>query len=206
MEKSSAHRRSLSVSGDYPKRSTEASPVKGGKSTTPKKDDPSPPPPLFISPALLSSPQALYAALLCTVRFDLLMSFNEAKLDRICMADPVHHFVWCMDACIKSKKIDRRHAIELASHLKRHRKRKASVDLPASELGLDQDTSEDWNPGLEEKGVGGGRKRASRGQRSSEKRAHSNDDEDATPKKTESPTVTNFERFASLFLSITKFL
>ncbi|VDM19888.1 unnamed protein product [Hydatigera taeniaeformis] len=132
------------------KKFTDSKSSKGGGQ---KKDEGFTSQHLFISPALLPAPQSLAAAFLCTFRFDLLMSFNEAKLDRICVTDPIHHFVWCMDACIKSKRIDRRHASELAVHLNRHRRHNPNRFILSSEVGLDQDTSEDWAPDLDERGV-----------------------------------------------------
>ncbi|KAH9282001.1 Negative elongation factor B [Echinococcus granulosus] len=160
----SATRRTVSTS-ECIKKLTDS---KAGKGGSQKKEESVTFHHIFISPALLPAPQSLAAALLCTLRFDLLMSFIEAKLDRICVTDPIHHFVWCMDACIKSKRIDRRHANELAAHLNRHHRRHSIHLSLSSEIGLDQDTSEDWAPNLDERG---GRKKSMRTQRAGEKRA-----------------------------------
>ncbi|KAL5104971.1 Negative elongation factor B [Taenia crassiceps] len=139
---------------------------KTSKGCSQKKEESVTPHHIFIPPALLPAPQSLAAALLCTLRFDLLMCFNEAKLDRICVADPIHHFVWCMDACIKSKRIDRRHASELAVHLNRHHRQHSNHLSLSSEIGLDQDTSEDWVPDLDERGI---RKKSMKTPRAGEK-------------------------------------
>lgn len=156
MEKSANQHKTSSPSSSADSGTTSkasSSQKSGSKDCTPTHPTAS-----FISPALLPNQNALLAVMLSTIRFDLLMSFNEAKLDHMCVSDPIHHFVWCMDACIRTKKIDRRHASELAYHLNRHRKRTASIVvpkdqksvkesiLPANEVGLDQDTSCDWVP------------------------------------------------------------
>ncbi|KAL3319104.1 Cofactor of BRCA1 [Cichlidogyrus casuarinus] len=57
----------------------------------------------------------------CILRFDLLMSLLEAKMDQLTTKDPIHRIVWCLDACVRSRKIDQRHANELANHLYRQR-------------------------------------------------------------------------------------
>ncbi|VDL85386.1 unnamed protein product [Schistocephalus solidus] len=131
--------------------STSSKKIKKEESSGPDLETKSPPLAPFISPALLPNPQSMAATALCTVRFDLLMSFNEARQDQMCIADPIHHFVWCMDACIRNKKIDRRHACELAYHLNRHRRKSSVRHGLESEVGLDQDTSADWAPDTDEK-------------------------------------------------------
>eukprot|EP00108_Taenia_solium_P000827 TsM_000731800 transcript=TsM_000731800 gene=TsM_000731800 len=163
----SATRRTTSIS-ECAKKFTDSRANKGGSQ---KKEESVTLHHIFISPALLPAPQSLAAALLCTLRFDLLMCFNEAKLDRICVTDPIHHFVWCMDACIKSKRIDRRHASELAVHLNRHHRRQSNHLSLSSEIGLDQDTSEDWVPDLDERG---GRKKSTKTPKAGEKHALEN--------------------------------
>ncbi|KAL7058282.1 hypothetical protein AAHC03_017110 [Spirometra sp. Aus1] len=140
-----------------PKKSRESSSsskkIKKEESSVPDLEPKSSPPVPFISSALLPNPQSMAATALCTVRFDLLMSFNEARQDQLCIADPIHHFVWCMDACIRNKKIDRRHVCELVYHLNRHRRRSSVRHGLESEVGLDQDTSADWAPDSDEKAL-----------------------------------------------------
>ncbi|BHF74619.1 hypothetical protein SprV_0501770500 [Sparganum proliferum] len=140
-----------------PKRSRESSSsskkIKKEESSVPDLEPKSSPPVPFISSALLPNPQSMAATALCTVRFDLLMSFNEARQDQLCIADPIHHFVWCMDACIRNKKIDRRHVCELVYHINRHRRRSSVRHGLESEVGLDQDTSADWAPDSDEKAL-----------------------------------------------------
>ncbi|VDN13186.1 unnamed protein product [Dibothriocephalus latus] len=131
--------------------STSSKKIKKEESSVPDLEIKSLPPVPFISPALLPNPQSMAATALCTVRFDLIMSFNEARQDQMCISDPIHHFVWCMDACIRNKKIDRRHVCELAYHLTRHRRRASVRPGLESEVGLDQDTSADWAPDTDEK-------------------------------------------------------
>ncbi|VEL41905.1 unnamed protein product [Protopolystoma xenopodis] len=77
----------------------------------------------FTSPALLPNQQAIASSALSTLRFDLLMSLNEAKNVQLCVPDAIHRFVWCMDACIRTRRIDRRHASEMAYHLELQRSR-----------------------------------------------------------------------------------
>lgn len=187
----STTRRTTSTS-ECAKKFTDSKAGKGGGSQ--KKEESVTPHHIFISPALLPAPQSLAAALLCTLRFDLLMCFNEAKLDRICVTDPIHHFVWCMDACIKSKRIDRRHATELAVHLNRHRRYHSNHPSLSSEIGLDQDTSEDWVPDLDERGV---RKKSMRTPRAGEKHALEDVEVDSDEGLSKSDQgASAFERFA----------
>ncbi|VUZ42655.1 unnamed protein product [Hymenolepis diminuta] len=122
----------------------------------------------FIPPALLPSSQALASSVLCALRFDLLMGLNDAKSESIFQSDKIHRFVWGMDACIKNKEIDRRHAKDLVGTVggQQYRYtsgRHVSISALAGEVGLDQDTSEDWVPDAEEKpSSSSGRKKTSR--------------------------------------------
>ncbi|KAM7536528.1 hypothetical protein Aperf_G00000088135 [Anoplocephala perfoliata] len=119
---------------------------------------------VFIPPALLPTTNSLAASVLCSLRFDLLMGLNEVKSDTIFQSDKIHRFVWGMDACIKNKEIDRRHAKDLVTSVGAYQSRSNSDRHPstsalAGEVGLDQDTSEDWAPDVDEKG---GRKKSTR--------------------------------------------
>ncbi|VDP91579.1 unnamed protein product, partial [Echinostoma caproni] len=88
-----------------------------------------------------SSP-ALISATLCTLRFDILMSLNEAKVDRLCVPDRIHRLVWGLDACVRNRRIDPRHASGLAYHLtiQRQRAKRASEDAAQS---LEDQTEEE---------------------------------------------------------------
>ncbi|CAH8618564.1 unnamed protein product [Heterobilharzia americana] len=84
----------------------------------------------YIPLAFMPNQPSVASATLCTLRFDLLMSLNEAKIDRLCVPDRIHRFVWCLDACVRNRRIDQRHASELAYHLQLQRRRwaKETVD------------------------------------------------------------------------------
>nr|CDS33580.1 negative elongation factor B [Hymenolepis microstoma] len=134
-----------------------------------KKEEPVPPVHFtFIPPALLPSVQSVSSSVLCALRFDLLMGLNDAKLESIFQSDKIHRFVWGMDACIKNKEIDRRHAKDLVATVggQQYRYtsgRHVSVSALVGEMGLDQDTSDDWVPDAEEKpSTSNSRKKASR--------------------------------------------
>lgn len=73
--------------------------------------------------AFMPNQSAVASSTLCTLRFDLLMSLNEAKVDKLCVPDRIHRFVWCLDACVRNRRIDSRHASELAYHLQLQRRR-----------------------------------------------------------------------------------
>ncbi|CAL8075888.1 unnamed protein product [Calicophoron daubneyi] len=78
----------------------------------------------FTAPLIfLPNASAVASVNLCTLRFDLLMSLNEAKVDRLCVPDRIHRFVWCLDACVRNRRIDQRHASGLAYHLTIQRQR-----------------------------------------------------------------------------------
>ncbi|CAH8660153.1 unnamed protein product [Schistosoma rodhaini] len=77
----------------------------------------------YIPLAFMPNQPSVASATLCTLRFDLLMSLNEAKIDRLCVPDRIHRFVWCLDACVRNRRIDQRHASELAYHLQLQRRR-----------------------------------------------------------------------------------
>ena len=189
-----ATRRTTTSTNETTKKSSE---LKSGRGSDQKKEDTVSPHRVFISPALLPTSQALAAAFLCTLRFDLLMSFNEAKLEGICKKDPIHHFVWYMDACIKSKRIDRRHASQLVAHLDPIKRRKISHhSLPSGEVGLDQDTSDDWTP---EFGERVGRKKSSRAPRTGDKRLFEEMEEDVDESSLKSDQhISVFDRFVRI--------
>ncbi|CAI2733519.1 unnamed protein product [Schistosoma spindalis] len=87
--------------------------------TQPSANQPIP----YIPLAFMPNQPSVASATLCTLRFDLLMSLNEAKIDRLCVPDRIHRFVWCLDACVRNRRIDQRHASELAYHLQLQRRR-----------------------------------------------------------------------------------
>ncbi|OON20371.1 hypothetical protein X801_03751 [Opisthorchis viverrini] len=93
----------------------------------------------FTPPAFLPNQPAVVSTLLSTIRFDLLMSLNEAKIDRLCVPDRIHQFVWCLDACVRNRRIDQRHASGLAYHLTVQRQRAKKMDAAASEQSGDTD-------------------------------------------------------------------
>lgn len=142
---------------------------------------------VFIPPALLPTMQSLAASVLCTLRFDLLMGLNEAKSEALFQSDKIHRFVWGMDACIRNKEIDRRHAKDLVTSFGGYQSRSNSGRRPSTsalvgEVGLDQDTSEDWAPDAEEKGS---RKKSTRSApKSGDKRLFSEVDSDSETAKT----------------------
>ncbi|KAG5443967.1 Negative elongation factor B [Clonorchis sinensis] len=93
----------------------------------------------FTPPAFLPNQPAVVSTVLSTIRFDLLMSLNEAKIDRLCVPDRIHQFVWCLDACVRNRRIDQRHASGLAYHLTVQRQRAKKMDAVASEQSGDTD-------------------------------------------------------------------
>nr|CAH8862712.1 unnamed protein product [Trichobilharzia regenti] len=86
----------------------------------------------YIPLAFMPNQPSFASATLCTLRFDLLMSLNEAKIDRLCVPDRIHRFVWCLDACVRNRRIDQRHASELAYHLQLQRRRWAKEAAAAA--------------------------------------------------------------------------
>ncbi|CAH8861151.1 unnamed protein product [Trichobilharzia szidati] len=86
----------------------------------------------YIPLAFMPNQPSVASATLCTLRFDLLMSLNEAKIDRLCVPDRIHRFVWCLDACVRNRRIDQRHASELAYHLQLQRRRWAKEAAAAA--------------------------------------------------------------------------
>ncbi|VDO06552.1 unnamed protein product [Rodentolepis nana] len=161
------------------RRATLSSSEMPSKPTGKKKEEPVPPVHFtFIPPALLPSVQSVSSSVLCALRFDLLMGLNDAKLESIFQSDKIHRFVWGMDACIKNKEIDRRHAKDLVATVggQQYRYtsgRHVSISALIGEMGLDQDTSDDWVPDAEEKpGTSSSRKKASKSApKSGEKRS-----------------------------------
>ncbi|KAF5404424.1 hypothetical protein PHET_02179 [Paragonimus heterotremus] len=117
----------------------------------------------FIPLAFLPNQSALASVVLSTIRFDLLMSLNEAKIDRLCVPDRIHRFVWCLDACVRNRRIDQRHASGLAYHLTVQRQRAKKMDAHSEDQaresldngGIRQDSSS-------KRGVSTGRSKAGR--------------------------------------------
>ncbi|KAA3677672.1 uncharacterized protein DEA37_0006489 [Paragonimus westermani] len=91
----------------------------------------------FIPLAFLPNQSALASVVLSTIRFDLLMSLNEAKIDRLCVPDRIHRFVWCLDACVRNRRIDQRHASGLAYHLTVQRQRAKKMDAHTEDQARD---------------------------------------------------------------------
>ena len=53
----------------------------------------------------------------CTLRSEVLMALHDGEVSAICMHEPCHKFVWCLDACIRERCVDDKRAKELASFL-----------------------------------------------------------------------------------------
>ncbi|KAK4474937.1 hypothetical protein MN116_000751 [Schistosoma mekongi] len=96
----------------------------------------------YIPLAFMPNQPSVASATLCTLRFDLLMSLNEAKIDRLCVPDRIHRFVWCLDACVRNRRIDQRHASELAYHLQLQRRRWAKEAAEEEQESYEKSESE----------------------------------------------------------------
>ncbi|TPP62508.1 Negative elongation factor B [Fasciola gigantica] len=118
-----------------------------GRDRTTSESQSIPGPQAFIPLAFLPCQPALISATLCTLRFDILMSLNEAKVDRLCVPDRIHRLVWGLDACVRNRRIDPRHASGLAYHLtiQRQRAKRASDDasLNIEDQAADDDDDDD---------------------------------------------------------------
>ncbi|TNN12335.1 Negative elongation factor B isoform 2 [Schistosoma japonicum] len=112
------------------------------------------------------------SATLCTLRFDLLMSLNEAKIDRLCVPDRIHRFVWCLDACVRNRRIDQRHASELAYHLQLQRRRWAKET--ADEEQESYEKSESGNEETSKRGTSNYRGKNFKSGKTNRKRSPSN--------------------------------
>lgn len=97
----------------------------------------------YIPLAFLPCQSALISATLCTLRFDILMSLNEAKVDRLCVADRIHRLVWSLDACVRNRRVDPRHASGLAYHLTVQRQRAKRTSEEATQSAEDQAADDD---------------------------------------------------------------
>ncbi|KAF7260059.1 hypothetical protein EG68_06631 [Paragonimus skrjabini miyazakii] len=115
----------------------------------------------FIPLAFLPNQSALASVVLSTIRFDLLMSLNEAKIDRLCVPDRIHRFVWCLDACVRNRRIDQRHASGLAYHLTVQRQRAKKMDAHAEDQARDSvDDGGTRQDSSSKRGVSTGRSKA----------------------------------------------
>lgn len=54
---------------------------------------------------------------LCSLRSELLMALHDADVQELINLDPCHKFAWCLDACLREKHLDPKHAAELKSVL-----------------------------------------------------------------------------------------
>ncbi|KAF8568608.1 hypothetical protein P879_01962 [Paragonimus westermani] len=115
----------------------------------------------FIPLAFLPNQSALASVVLSTIRFDLLMSLNEAKIDRLCVPDRIHRFVWCLDACVRNRRIDQRHASGLAYHLTVQRQRAKKMDAHTEDQARDSaDDGGTRQDSSSKRGIGTGRLKA----------------------------------------------
>lgn len=53
----------------------------------------------------------------CSLRVEFLMALHDKDVQGVTTMDPVHKFVWCLDACIREQAIDPRRSRELLSFL-----------------------------------------------------------------------------------------
>ncbi|KAH8862798.1 Negative elongation factor B [Schistosoma japonicum] len=126
----------------------------------------------YIPLAFMPNQPSVASATLCTLRFDLLMSLNEAKIDRLCVPDRIHRFVWCLDACVRNRRIDQRHASELAYHLQLQRRRWAKET--ADEEQESYEKSESGNEETSKRGTSNYRGKNFKSGKTNRKRSPSN--------------------------------
>lgn len=53
----------------------------------------------------------------CTLRSEVLMALHDSEVSAVCSQEPLHKFVWCLDACIRERCVDDKRAKELATFL-----------------------------------------------------------------------------------------
>ncbi|PAA55309.1 hypothetical protein BOX15_Mlig029982g2 [Macrostomum lignano] len=75
----------------------------------------------------------------CTLRMDLLMSLHDAKIDDVCVRDPLHKFAWVLDACGRDRVSEIRRLTELRSFYKAA---KSAVKSAAAAAAADGDDNQ----------------------------------------------------------------
>lgn len=149
----------------------------------------------FVPSAFLPNQATVIATVLSTMRFDLLMSLNEAKIDRLCVPDRIHRFVWCLDACVRKRRIDERHISGLAYHLTIQRRRAKRTDVLVKEQPCESEgDASDVHEGTSRRGTGSARSKGPKLSIHSKKRSDDSRSTQGETIETENTTEFNLER------------